>query len=77
MVSVVLDNLAAGLTPEEIQRSYPSLTKEAIQAAMAYIAGICKTEDRILVTLDTDFTNIRAYPPRIFRHYCYTRRRSS
>lgn len=27
------------------------------------IAGICKLEERILVSLDTDFANIRAYPP--------------
>ena len=40
MVSVVLDNLAAGLSPEEIQKSYPSLTRQAIQAAMAYAAEL-------------------------------------
>lgn len=40
MVSVVLDNLAAGLTPEEIIASYPSLTPEAIRAAMAYGSGL-------------------------------------
>ena len=28
----VLDNLAAGLTPDEIMKSYPSLTREAILA---------------------------------------------
>ena len=27
------------------------------------IAQVCKTEDRALVTLDLDFSNIRAYPP--------------
>ncbi len=36
MVSVVLDNLAAGLTPEEITRSYPSLDNKAVQAARIY-----------------------------------------
>ncbi len=36
MASVVLDNLAAGLTPDEIIRSYPSLSREAVQAAIAY-----------------------------------------
>ncbi len=36
MVSVILDNLAAGSTAEEIIKSYPSLTKEDIQAAVAY-----------------------------------------
>ena len=40
MVSVVLDNLAAGLTPEEICKSYPGLTNEGIQAAIAYAAEL-------------------------------------
>ena len=40
MVSVVLDNLAAGLTPDEIVRSYPSLIREAVQAAIAYAAEL-------------------------------------
>jgi uncharacterized protein (DUF433 family) len=40
MVSVVLDNLAAGLTPDEIIRSYPSLDHEAVQAAIAYAAEL-------------------------------------
>jgi uncharacterized protein (DUF433 family) len=42
MVSVVLDNLAAGLTPEEIMRSYPSLTRESVQAAIAYAAELAR-----------------------------------
>ena len=42
MVSVVLDNLAAGLTAEEILKSYPSLTKESIQAAIAYAAQLAR-----------------------------------
>jgi len=33
MASVVLDSLAAGLTPDEILKSYPSLTHEAILVA--------------------------------------------
>ena len=40
MVSVVLDNLAAGLTPAEIRGQYPTLTDEAIQAALAYAADL-------------------------------------
>ena len=40
MVSVVLDNLAAGLTTDEIVRSYPSLSREAVQAAIAYAAEL-------------------------------------
>jgi len=34
MVSVVLDNLAEGLTPDEIIHSYPSLNGEAVQATI-------------------------------------------
>ncbi len=37
MVSVVLDNLAAGLTPDELIQSYPGLTRDAIQAAITYV----------------------------------------
>ena len=42
MVSVVLDNLAAGLTPEDIIHSYPSLNLEAVQASIAYGAALAK-----------------------------------
>lgn len=38
MVSVILDNLAAGVSQEEILRSYSSLTSKDIDAAMAYAA---------------------------------------
>jgi len=44
LVSVILDNLAAGLSFEEILVSYPSLTKEAIQAAIAYAAELAREE---------------------------------
>jgi uncharacterized protein (DUF433 family) len=40
MVSVVLDNLAAGLTPQEIIRSYPSLSEEDVRATIAYAAEL-------------------------------------
>lgn len=46
MVSVVLDNLAAGLTPEEIIHSYSSLSREAIQASIAYAAELAR--ERVL-----------------------------
>jgi len=42
MVSVVLDNLAAGLTPDEISKSYPSLNLEAVHAAIAYAAELAR-----------------------------------
>lgn len=35
MVSVILDNLVAGQTPEQITASYPSLRAEDIAAAMS------------------------------------------
>ena len=46
MVSVILDNLAAGLSPDEIRRSYPSLSHEAIQAAITYAAEL--TRERVV-----------------------------
>ena len=46
MVSVILDNLAAGLTPDEIIQSYPSLNREAVQAAISYAAEL--TRERIV-----------------------------
>jgi uncharacterized protein (DUF433 family) len=42
MVSVVLDNLAAGVTPDELLTSYPSLTREAIHATIAYAADLAR-----------------------------------
>jgi len=42
MVSVVLDNLAAGLTPGEILKSYPSLSIEGLHAAIAYAADLAR-----------------------------------
>ena len=42
MVSVVLDNLAAGLSVAEITRSYPSLQPEHIAAAMSYAADLAR-----------------------------------
>ena len=45
-VAVVLANLADGLSPEEIIRSYPSLTHEAIQATLVYAAELA--QERVL-----------------------------
>jgi uncharacterized protein (DUF433 family) len=42
MVAVVLDNLAAHICPDEIIQSYPSLTAEDIDAAMAYAADLAR-----------------------------------
>jgi uncharacterized protein (DUF433 family) len=43
-VSVVLDNLAAGLSEAEILRQYPTLTPEAIRACLAYAAELARDE---------------------------------
>ncbi len=42
LASVILDNLAAGLTPEEIKQSYPSLPANAIPATIAYAADLAR-----------------------------------
>lgn len=42
MVSVVLDNLAAGSTTAEVLESYPSLSPQSVQAAVAYAADLAR-----------------------------------
>jgi len=42
MVSVVLDNLAAGVSTDELLRSYPTLTADAVQAALDYAAELAR-----------------------------------
>ena len=42
MVSVVLDNLASGLNAVEIIESYPSLTVEGVNGAIAYAAELVR-----------------------------------
>ncbi|MFN0196887.1 MAG: DUF433 domain-containing protein [Planctomycetaceae bacterium] len=42
MVSVILDNLAADMSQEEILKSYPSLQREDIHAAIAYAAELSR-----------------------------------
>jgi uncharacterized protein (DUF433 family) len=37
-ISVILDNLAAGVSEEELLKSYPTLSPEAIRAVLAYAA---------------------------------------
>jgi len=47
MVTVILDNLAEGLSPEEIVAEYPPLTIEDIRAAIAYAALLAQEEQII------------------------------
>ena len=44
MVSVILDNLAAGVADEVILRNYPSLKPEDIRAALEYAAVLAREE---------------------------------
>jgi uncharacterized protein (DUF433 family) len=44
MVSVVLDNLAAKRTSEQILKSYPSLNEDDILAAIAYAADLARED---------------------------------
>ncbi len=46
MVSVILDNLAEGVSETEILKSYPSLKPEDIKAAIAYAAEL--TRERLV-----------------------------
>jgi len=45
MVTVILDNLAEGATPEEIVKNYPPLTIEDVKAAIAYAAELAREEE--------------------------------
>jgi len=47
MVSVILDNLAEGLTAAEIVAEYPPLAVEDVHAAIAYAAALARDEELI------------------------------
>ena len=47
MVSVILDNLAEGLSAEEIVEEYPPLTPEDIRAAISYAAALTREEEMV------------------------------
>lgn len=42
MVSILLDNLAAGLSRDDILASYPSLVPQDLDAAVLYAAELAK-----------------------------------
>ena len=46
MVSVVVDNIAAGRSIDDVLRDYPSLTREGIEAAIRYAAEL--TRERVV-----------------------------
>ncbi|MBC7820265.1 MAG: DUF433 domain-containing protein [Planctomycetaceae bacterium] len=47
MVSMILDNLADGLSPDEIVAEYPPLTLDDIQAAIAFAAMLTREEELV------------------------------
>jgi uncharacterized protein (DUF433 family) len=47
MLTVVLDSLAEGSTPEEILQDYPTIKTQDIQAALAYAAELAREEELI------------------------------
>ena len=49
LVTTILDNLAAGLDAGEITKSYPSITRESVQAAVCYAADL-KTRESVYAT---------------------------
>ena len=52
MVSVIIDNIAAHVSREEILRSYPGLTPAAIDAALSYAAELTR-EGTVRLPLET------------------------
>lgn len=58
MVSVILDNLAEGATPERIVRDYPPLRIEDVKAAIAYAAELVSQEERANMYIDNSMTEL-------------------
>ncbi len=47
MVSVILDNLADGLSPHEIVAEYPTLILDDVRAAITYAAMLTREEELV------------------------------
>jgi uncharacterized protein (DUF433 family) len=47
LLTVILDNLAEGLSRDKILRSYPTLTPIHIDAALAYAAELAREESLV------------------------------
>ncbi len=54
MVWQVLEMLEAGVPTNEIIKDFPSLTQEHIKAALHYVAGITKSRDNVVLTLNAE-----------------------
>ena len=60
------ENLPVEVADELRLHNYDAVTvhEQFLQGyADDYIAKVCKNEERIFITLDLDFADIRAYPP--------------
>lgn len=70
MVSVILDNLAEGATPEMIVRDYPPLKVDDVKAAIAYAAELASEEEllplRASGKLGLNLTRAWAVPTSLF-----------
>jgi uncharacterized protein (DUF433 family) len=53
MVSVVLDNLAAGVTSQAMLKSYPTLQAADVQAALEYAAELSRERSIALPSVAT------------------------
>jgi uncharacterized protein (DUF433 family) len=49
-ISVILDNVAAGIKMDELVESYPSLTEDDVKAAIAYAAELARERTVLLPT---------------------------
>ena len=47
MVSMILDNLADEMSPDEIVPEYPPLTLDDVRAAIAYAAALTREEELV------------------------------
>jgi uncharacterized protein (DUF433 family) len=59
MIAVILDNLANGITPEDLMREYPSLNSKSIQAAIKYAAEIVRFNPSFCLKLSRGNREIR------------------
>jgi uncharacterized protein (DUF433 family) len=50
LVTNILDSLAEGSSTEEILRSYPSLTRAHVEAALVYAADLAREESLLPVS---------------------------
>ena len=57
-VSLIVDNIAAGIADDEILSAYPSLTKEDIRASLTYAAEL--THERYIPLTNDNRDEIQA-----------------